>query len=143
MKRQRTHYVIRLPNGETTEVTPEVYREYYRMARRERYLEERDRAHGVVSLDALSDHTMAADRYSEIEEKLMREWFVKKLHQELETLSPWDKRMMRLTFCMGCSIAEAAEIIGCSRKKITDHQQKVFQVLRKRFEAEGIYDCSL
>ena len=39
--------------GQLVPVTEEVYLTYYRMGRRERHLEEKDRAHGVFSYHAL------------------------------------------------------------------------------------------
>jgi len=44
--------------GQLVEVEEPVYTEYYRMSRRERYLEEKDQENGVMSYDALDHNGM-------------------------------------------------------------------------------------
>ena len=53
--KEREKYVLRVQNGELIEVTREVYLEWYQSRRREKYQKERDRKHGVCSLNALKE----------------------------------------------------------------------------------------
>ena len=48
-------------DGEDVEVTEEIYKEYARMDRRERYLAEKDAENGVVSLDELTERGFPAE----------------------------------------------------------------------------------
>ena len=43
-------------DGKLVEVEETVYTAYYKMSRRERYLEERDKENGVMSYDALDNN---------------------------------------------------------------------------------------
>ena len=51
--KERDHYVLRMADGTLVDVTREVYLEWYRSRRRERYQKERNRKHGICSLDSL------------------------------------------------------------------------------------------
>ena len=51
----REHYFIPV-EGKLIEVEENVYVAYYKMGRRERYMEERDQAHGLVSYNAIEQN---------------------------------------------------------------------------------------
>ena len=51
--KERDPYVLRMADGTLVDVTREVYLEWYRSRRRERYQKERNRKHGICSLDSL------------------------------------------------------------------------------------------
>lgn len=53
--KERKKYVIRLDDGTLVEVNREIYLEWYRSERRERYQKERDRKYGVCSLEGLEE----------------------------------------------------------------------------------------
>lgn len=53
--REREKYFIRLGGGTLVEVGREIYLEWYRSERRERYQRERDRKHGVCSINKLHE----------------------------------------------------------------------------------------
>ena len=49
--KEREKYFIRLGDGTLVEVEREIYLEWYRSERRERYQRERDQKHGLCSID--------------------------------------------------------------------------------------------
>ncbi len=49
--KEREKYLIRLGDGTLVEVNREIYLEWYRSERRERYQRERDRKYGLCSMD--------------------------------------------------------------------------------------------
>ena len=53
--KEREKYVIRLGDGTLVEVNREIYLEWYRSERRERYQKERDRKYGLCSIDKLHE----------------------------------------------------------------------------------------
>lgn len=53
-------YKIKIED-QLVDVSEEVYKEYYRMDRRERYLVERDREHGVTFYHALDSEDMQGE----------------------------------------------------------------------------------
>ena len=57
---EREKYVLRADSGTFVEVTREVYLEWHRAGRRERYQMEKKRAHGVCSLETLGENIRPA-----------------------------------------------------------------------------------
>lgn len=53
--KDRKCYILRIGDGTLVEVTREVYLEWYRSRRRERYQQERKQKHGVCSLEELEE----------------------------------------------------------------------------------------
>lgn len=51
--KERDHYMLRMADGTLVDVSREVYLEWYRSRRRERYQKERNPKQGICSLDSL------------------------------------------------------------------------------------------
>ena len=106
---KRGTYYIRIAK-DLLEVDESVYLAYYQMGRRERYLEERDRTHGVVSYDALDFETNAGMEQDPslsgrcIERQLIRKEVCRILHQAIKELSPVDSAMIYAIYFEGLSM---------------------------------------
>ena len=137
--------MIRDANGSVSRVSEDVYREYHRLRRKERYQEEQKKKHSVISLDAIGYNTNYLRRKqgakSEIEEALVEQWQRNVLYEELDKLASWDKRMIGLLYFSGLTLKETAAVLGCSRGKVIDHRNKVFIRIRARFRREGVLHC--
>ena len=53
--KEKKHYVLRIGDGMLVTVPKDVYLEWYCSKRREKYQKEKERKHGVCSLEALEE----------------------------------------------------------------------------------------
>ena len=136
------NYVLRTRDGAIVPVTAEVYREYYRFRRKERYQKERDQKHGVSSLDAAGYAPAGIPNEQSTEEQYLRdcvdELCRKILYQELHALSEWDQHLIGLLYFRRKTLKEAAAVMGCSRGKVIAHRDKALKRMREGFRREGL-----
>ena len=134
--KERDKYVIRLGDGTLVEVSREIYLEWYRSERRERYQKERDRKHRVCSLDELQEKGCFYERFvcSEdmTQETALRNVLRKRLRTVLVYLPEKDAQLMWLLFFEEMTVKEAGEVIGCSRKTIAKHRERILEDLRQK-----------
>lgn len=134
--KEREKYVIRLDDGTLVEVNREIYLEWYRSERRERYQRERDQKYGLCSIEGLHekgyfpeypiytiDATQEAVLWNECREKL---------RNALKSLSEQDARLVQLLYFEEITVKEVADIFGCSRKTIGKHRGRILKELRQR-----------
>jgi len=122
-------------------VSEEVYYEYYRMARRERYLEERDTEKGLTFYNALDTdeilgEDMIPDTFAESVERLaFQRVFTEKLRDAMEILSEDEKNFIHLiyfsNFGEGVSQREAAKMLGISQPAVKKRHDKIIANLKK------------
>lgn len=145
---KRDTYYICIAN-DLLEVDEAVYLAYYQMGRRERYLEERDRAHGVVSYDALDFETNAGMEQDPslsgrcIERQLIRKEVCRILHQAIKELSPVDSAMIYAIYFEGLSMTQYAKQIGRSEAGISHRHRKTLRKLKDILGQHGITHCCL
>ena len=90
-------YMIKV-EGKLVEVTPDVYYAYFRMERQERWQEEKQQGHAVVSYDALDDgETVGVEVVPDLttpsmEEAVMTREIHEKLHRAVEAFPKNGKR---------------------------------------------------
>lgn len=84
---EREKYVLRTGSGTFVEVTRDVYLEWHRSRRREKYQIEKKRAHGVCSLEALEGNA-SPGRYWENtpEEHALKSACMEKLRESIAVL---------------------------------------------------------
>lgn len=131
-------YKIRIENQEI-EVTEEIYREYYRMDRRERYLVERDIEHGVTFYHALDNEDMNGaelfvDENSDLEENLLKKEERKNLYEALILLNARDRELIEELYFNEMTERELAQKLGIRHQNIHKRKMRILRDLRSFFE---------
>ena len=136
---EREKYVLRADSGTFVEVTREVYLEWHRAGRRERYQMEKKRAHRVCSLETLGEniHPVIPGGYWENtpEENAIRSACMEKLRESLACLPEQDDRLL---FFEEMTVTDTALLYGCSRKSIQKRRDRILGQLRVEMESRGI-----
>lgn len=131
-------YKIRIEDQEV-EVTEEVYKEYYRMDRRERYLVERDMKHGVTFYHALDSEDMNgeelfADERADMEEHLIEQEERDSLYEALLLLNERDRELIRELYFNEKTERELAQQLGIRHQNIHKRKQRILRDLKKILE---------
>ncbi len=133
--KEREKYVIRLDNGTLVEVNREIYLEWYRSKRKERYQKERDRKYGLCSMEILCEKGYFPEQSISIRdttlEAVLRSEYWGRLENALKKLSEQDIRLVRLLYFDEMTVKKAAEIFGCSRKTIQNRRGRILEKMRK------------
>ncbi len=133
--KERERYVLYI-NDSLVEVTKEVYLEWYQSRRREKYQIEKQKKHGVCSLETIGQ--LAQERLNIWDnspeeaciEKEKKEW----MRQGIQALSEEERLLIFLLFYEEKTVKEAAAQLGYSRKTITNRKKAVLQKLREILE---------
>lgn len=140
--KEREKYVLRTGEGALVEVTREVYLEWYQSKRRERYQSEKNWKYGVCSLDSMEENgtggKAARDAGGGLEDKIIKEICMEKLHEGLGMIPEKDAFMIRLLFFEETSVKDAAWICGCSCRTIQNRRKRILGELRGIMEQLGI-----
>lgn len=145
---KRDVYYIRVA-GDLAEVDEAVYYTYYKMDRRERYLEERDKAHGLVSYDALDFETDFDIEHSPtlsgrcIEKQLIRKEVCRILHESIAELAPIDQDLLYAVYFEGLSIRQYANKIGHSQPGLSRRHRNALSKLKELLKQQEIFHCYL
>ena len=89
--------------GKLIEVEENVYIAYYKMGRRERYLEERDKDNGVLSYDALDQNGVIGQEMFEdptihsLEDMALAKELIEQLHRCIDMLPKAERELMGKT----------------------------------------------
>ena len=127
-------------NGHPVAVTEEIYREYYRMGRRERYLEERDAANGTVMYSGLdTDETLGEEMIPDtgaksVEQTVIDGMMTDMLHEALDILTEDERNLINALFYEGHSEREYAAMLRISKTALHARKVKVLALLRKYLE---------
>lgn len=134
-------FYIRVEN-QVEQVTEEVYREYFKMDRRERYLEERDLVHGrflysqldnvyegVLGEEMIAD-SLAEDLCDVVVSKIM----IEKLKECLSLLSDEDLNLMIQLFYEEKSQRQLSVESGVPVMTISDRKNRVLKKIKKSME---------
>lgn len=138
--KRREKYVIRV-GKELVEVTREVYEEYYRMDRRERYLEERDQDNSLIFFSTLkaddsSTDVPIKDIGIDVEEEVIKKTFLEKLPKALALLSDEEIEMIRDLYWNDMSIRDVAKKTDTAKSSVLNKRDRVLAKLRKVLENE-------
>lgn len=134
--KERERYVIRLGDGTLVEVNREIYLEWYRSERRERYQKERDRKYGVCSIEGLHEKGFFPEQSICIvdvtQEAVLWNECQDKLGNALKSLTKRDALLVRLLYFEEITVKEVADIFECSRKTIAKHRERILGELRQK-----------
>ena len=109
--------------------------------RREKYQEERNRKHGVCSLEQrMETGDFFPSARGGPEDAVIRRMCRDKLRDALAELSGPDIFLIRLLYFEEVSISEAARLCGCSRKTIRNRREKILAELNRRMSKSGVTD---
>lgn len=136
--KEREKYIIRLGDGTLVEVGREIYLEWYRSERRERYQKECDRRHGICSLEKLHEKGYFPEEPvctgNAVEKTVLRNECCGKLKYALQELPEHDLRLIKLLYFEEITVKKAADIFGCSRKTIQNRRERILGEIRKLME---------
>ncbi len=136
---EKKKYFIKV-QGQLVPVSEEVYLTYYRMKRREIYLEERDTANGVFYYSALdaegtNGEDVIPDRSSPpVEDLVMDKLIAEKLHRCLTQLTKEEQELIFTLFFQNESEHQLASETGIPRMTIHNRKKRILARLKKLLE---------
>ena len=122
--------------GKLVKVEEKVYTAYYKMSRRERYLEERDKENGVVSYDALDHGGMVGQeaftnfRANSLEDMAIAEELMLRLHRCIEMLPKTERDLIYAVYFEGIGDTEYARKVKASQSGISRKHKRILLKLR-------------
>ena len=122
--------------GKMVEVEEKVYIAYYKMSRRERYLEERDKENGVMSYDALDHNGMVGQEVFEdtqagtLEDHALATELMDQLHRCIDLLPKAERELVHAIYFDGMSDREYASKVGKSQPSVSSKHKKVLRKLK-------------
>ena len=128
-------YMIKV-EGKLVEVSSEVYYAYFRMERQERWQEEKQQGHAVVSYDALDDgETVGVEVVPDLttpsmEEAVMTREIHEKLHRALDALPKAERELIQAIYFDGFTEKEYAVSSGLSQQGVSYRLRKILSKLR-------------
>ena len=129
--------------GKLIEVKKEVYVNYYRMDRRERYLEERDRDNGVVSYNTIDSQGIEGesglqDMVTETMETIaLANEFRNQLHRCIAALPKAERELIYAIYYKGMTEAEYASKANMTQSGISRRRKKTLSKLKKLLNIIG------
>ncbi len=126
-------------HGMLMEVTEQTYREYYRDKRRQKYIDERSKANGDVSYNALdTDETLGedvfADTKTDVETEVVNKMTVAELRKAFLLLSPDERELIKILFIDGVTERKTSEIYGVSQVAIHKRKNRILAKLKDFLE---------
>ena len=131
-------YYIKI-DRQLVSVTEEIYREYHKMGRREKYLEERDAAHGTFNYsdndtDEMSGEESIANTESpSLEDKAYKNILLSKIWECVGKLTEDEQTIIEALYTRDMTQREAAELFGISQPGIKKRHDKIISKLKKFF----------
>ena len=128
-------YMIKV-EGKLVEVTPDVYYAYFRMERQERWQEEKQQGHAVMSYDALDDgETVGVEVVPDLttpsmEEAVMTREIHEKLHRALDALPKAERELIQAIYFDGFTEKEYVVSSGLSQQGVSYRLRKILSKLR-------------
>ena len=122
--------------GKLVEVEEPVYTEYYRMSRRERYLEERDKEIGVLSYDALDNNGLVGQEMFQdrergtLEDMAMARELLEQLHRCIGMLPKAEQELIHAIYFEGMRDTEYARKVRMSQSGVSRKHKKTLSKLR-------------
>ena len=122
--------------GNLIEVEENVYIAYYKMGRRERYLEERDKDNGVLSYDALDQNGMVGQEMFEdpttcsLEDMALAKELSKQLHRCINMLPKAERELIQAIYFEGMNDTEYAKRIRRSQQIVSYNHKKILSKMK-------------
>jgi RNA polymerase sigma factor (sigma-70 family) len=130
--------------GRLVTVTDEVYRAYYQMDRRERYLEESDTVHGKVLYSDYDTPKTTGEEYLPdvdavlTEDRIENNELLVQLRKNLNKLNESERELIHALFFSnggdGMTDSKYAALNGVSQQAVTKRKNRIFAKLRNYFE---------
>ncbi|WP_430885173.1 sigma-70 family RNA polymerase sigma factor [Fusibacter sp. JL216-2] len=126
-------------DGKYYETTKEIYEVYYRMDRRERYLEERDLKKGVVNFSDMgysycSAEEILSDKDTDIETEIMNKMLMETVLEAISILDEEEKWLIQELFFCGKSQRQLSKETDIPLMTINNRKKKVLDKLRKQLK---------
>ena len=124
-------------NRKLVEVSEDVYREYYKIYRRERYLEERDVTHGTVHYSDMDTDDMLGEEAipdmitKSVEQVVVDEMMSEKLCKYLDLLPNDEYGLIDALFFKEMTEREYAAISDIPQQTINSRKKKILNKLKK------------
>lgn len=143
MADKETYYIP--IEGTRIEVEKNVYEAYYKMSRRERYMEERDESNGVVSYHAMEANgingeaglrDMSADS---LETVALAKELHDQLHRCIAALPKAERELIQAIYFDGLTEAEYAQRANLSQSGVSRKQKKTLSKLKKLMNIMGTF----
>lgn len=122
--------------GKLVEVEESVYTTYYKMSRRERYLEERDRENGVMSYDALDNNGLVGQEMFKdtqagtLEDMALAKELRSQLHRCVGMLPRAEQELIQAIYFEGMNDSEYARKTKMSQSGISRKHKRILSKLR-------------
>ncbi len=132
----RERYLIPI-QGVLVEVSEEVYTEYYRMDRRERYLVERDRESGVFSYHSIFAKSISAEggisdpQAVTLEERYAQQHRLHNLNRCIGSLLRSERELIYAIFYEGLRPSEYANRIGMTKRGVNKKKKRILLKMKR------------
>ena len=136
---EEKEYIIKI-EGTLVEVTEEVYLAYFRMDRRARGVDEKDRYNKTARYNSLdSDETLGVELLADedavpVEDAVITRMMAEKLHDCLTVLTQAERKLIFQRYWEGRSQRELAEKYGTSQQVISYREKQIRAKLKKLLE---------
>jgi len=120
-------------------VDNDTYFNYYKSKRQEKYLEEKDLSHGVVSYDAIDSDEMCGeemipDTSENVEDVIATKLMIEKLYECLEMLNVDELWLIINLFYKGKTERQLAANLRCTQPIIHKRKVRILKKLKKLIE---------
>lgn len=134
MEKKEKRYLIPV-DGKLYETSEEVYRAYYKMSRRERYLEEVSRKKNL-SLEALKDAEYPVEEQmlkipKGVDDEAIKNTMIELLLKKLSILSDYEIWLVQEIYTHGKSERQIESESDIPRKTLAYQREKILRKLRK------------
>lgn len=124
-------------DGKYYETTKEIYEVYYKMDRRERYLEERDIKKGVKTFSDISNSLYTADEIIgdpefDVSDTAITNIYIETVLEALSYLDEEDQSLIQELFFYGKTEREVAAYIGISKTALHFRKNRALERIRNQ-----------
>lgn len=136
MKQERKYAII--VKKESVEVTEEVYRSYYKLVERERYLDKLAKKNHI-SIEACNESGIQVEYIisqteESIEDTIINQEMLDKLEQCLKMLPEQEQMLIHTLFFQGKSERQLSSEWGIPLMTLNDRKRRILQKLKKFLE---------
>lgn len=131
--------------GVQIEVEKDVYTAYYKMSRRERYMEERDESNGVVSYHAIDADGINGEAglqdmsVDSLETTILANELREQLHRCISVLPKAERELIHAIYFDGMTEGEYAQRANLSQSGVSRRQKKTLSKLKKLMNIMGTF----
>ena len=125
--------------GMIMEVTESTYIEFYKLQRRQKYIDERSRDNKDISYDSLTTdefngEDILVDDGESVEDQAVRNVTAEEIRFKISLLKPADQELVQAMFFEGLSERQYAERCGVNRNAIHKRKVRILEELKKLLE---------